>query len=89
MSYIQNTITRDVVVRLQCDLCGQKSEDDQNWARKHKEQKVINISFIETEIGAGMKESFHICPDCWHTKLAVWFLQQGISPTIEEYIGKL
>lgn len=74
--------------KLTCDICGNESNAEQNWATKDFEQIGTTVQLEEREAfpnGGHAKEmAFHICPSCFKTKLVPWLKEQGAEPSTSE-----
>jgi hypothetical protein len=88
----QRTIS-DVVA---CDMCGRETPYESlhygrgggvNWDFGYEYDEITvsrETGFAYPEGGAGKLESFHVCPDCWHS-LVEWIKgYRGSEATVKE-----
>ena len=80
------------VVSVACDLCGrtggrEEIDNSVEWCRGYDRDRIS----VTRESGAvypeGRRttlESFHVCPECWLSKVDEWFKSQGAKPTVED-----
>ena len=77
----------EYVSKVKCDLCGKELDNPEvlyrseiEWGRGHDVIKTC-VRLVEGESFDGQVEtthlSFHICPDCFKSKLIPWFENQG------------
>jgi hypothetical protein len=77
-----------VFEKLTCDICGADSNGDENWAAKEFEQASTTIQLDERvsypDGGHSKDITFHLCPECFKSKLVPWLDTQGAKPSIGE-----
>jgi hypothetical protein len=86
--------TREQPVGVTCDLCGASipctfvaSDGSVDWTGGYE---VANTTVSLTEgfryDGNGHLEfrAYHLCPNCFKTKLEPWLVAQGAAPTLHE-----
>lgn len=86
----------EYVAAIRCDLCGIETRgssqrtDGVNWLGGSYEfdrtriSRSIGSSYPEG--GQSEKQEYHVCPECWESKLVPWFQSQGAEPTESESV---
>lgn len=85
--------TVDKVVGIKCDLCDRTGKPDigerAKWNDLYYDVERTTVSsesgFRYPEGGSTGTEKFHVCPDCWDSKLKPWMASQNAIPTLSEY----
>lgn len=80
------------VVSVACDLCGKGGgedvvDDSIEWGRRYDRDRISvtrESGTVYPESRHTTLESFHVCPECWESKVVEWFKSQGAKPTIED-----
>lgn len=74
--------------KLTCDICGTASNTDENWSTKDFEHAISAVHLEEREsfpTGGHTKDvTYHICANCFKTRLMPWLDTQGAKPTVSE-----
>ena len=76
-----------VIIKTTCDLCGESTENENNWADGY-DVDIVSISWKHGEkfpVGESVKTtSIDLCPECFNEKLLTWFKDQGGVPNIKQ-----
>jgi len=74
--------------KLTCDICGSASNADENWAARdfHHASTAIHLEERESLPTGGHSRdvTYHLCPDCFKSKLMPWLESQGAKPGVSE-----
>lgn len=85
-------VTSEVCIEVTCDLCGSKAQqpdemgkyDRGGWAEGGYDinHVLIRYDYGSTYPHSGRmvdREQVDVCPECWKTKVAPWFREQGVE----------
>ena len=84
--------TVDKVVGIKCDLCDRTGkpaiDNEADWSDLHCEIEITSLSYESgchyPEGGSTETEKFHVCPECWNSKLKPWMASQNAIPTLSQ-----
>ncbi len=66
---------------IQCDLCGAKSDYIGNWGKEKFTIRQVKVSMTTGEnfyeVGSSTEKILDICPECFESKLILWFQGNG------------
>jgi len=77
---------RERIDFVKCDLCGKTNPSSEtDWSTGSFDVKEVEIRMkfghMYPECGNGEETRYHICPDCFQTKLMPWLKEQGAIET--------
>ncbi|HEY9644700.1 MAG TPA: hypothetical protein V6C57_29660 [Coleofasciculaceae cyanobacterium] len=80
------------IVSIACDLCGKDGgqegiDDSVEWGRRYEVDRISvarEAGSVYPDSRYTTTESFHVCPECWKSKVVEWFKSQGAKATIEQ-----
>ena len=83
---------RDELDYLQCDLCRVRTSRDENWPQHDAKRPTfydVRATTINLEVGERYPDatnvgvtSYHLCVECFRSKLEPWLKAQGAAPTL-------
>jgi len=78
----------DEVVAYICDLCGKESRRGGCWVKDpnvNEPTVQIEQGYVYPEDSQVRIRRYHLCPECFETRLEPWLKEQGATPTEDSF----
>jgi DNA-directed RNA polymerase subunit M/transcription elongation factor TFIIS len=79
---------REQIDFVTCDLCGKRGNSETHWDTKSSDIREVDVMMqvgeSYPECGNAKETRYHICPECFESKLMVWLKEQGAKETMTE-----